>query len=56
MVEVGGIEPPSLDNQIKDTTCLVCLLRLSLSPPADRIEKAAAFNYSRPRLKGESKD
>jgi len=36
-VEVGGIEPPSLDRQIKVATCLVHLLNLNLHTPLDRI-------------------
>jgi len=43
MVEVGGIEPPSLSNQIKAATCLVSLLILILRTPVDRIAQEAAF-------------
>ena len=43
LVEVSGIEPESLDNQIEAATCLVCLLVLTFSAPVDRIGKDAAF-------------
>jgi len=63
MVEVGGVEPPSLSNPIKAATCppqnvadppfvvagLVCLLNLLPGTSADRISKAAAFkSFARP--------
>lgn len=52
MVEVGGIEPPSLSNRVKAATCLVYLLSLNLRAPVNRIAQAAAFKESRPDHKG----
>jgi len=46
LVEVGGIEPPSLSIQIKGAPCLVYPLRLLLSAPVNGIRQAAAFNVS----------
>jgi len=43
LVEVGGIEPPSLSIWIKVATCLVYLLCLILRTPLNRIAQAAAF-------------
>jgi len=43
MVEVRGIEPRSLNSQIKVATCLVFLLSLILKTPVDRIFQDAAF-------------
>jgi len=43
LVEVGGIEPPSLSNPIKAATCLVYSLRLILKTSINRIFQDAAF-------------
>jgi len=53
MVEVGGIEPPSLDRQIKATPCSAYHLRLDPGTPVSRIALAAAFFKAHPAIKGE---
>jgi len=52
LVEVGGIEPPSLSNLVKVATCLVYLLSLLPETPVNRILRAAAFSSSYPGEKG----
>jgi len=52
LVEVGGIAPPSLNNQIRAATCLVYLLRLFFGTPLNKITEAAAFLTSYPDTKG----
>jgi len=43
MVEVGGVEPPSLSNQIKVATCLAPHSKLKLATPAGQDVQVAAF-------------
>lgn len=43
MVEVGGIEPPSLSNPVKAATRLVYLLSLLLKASINRVLQAAAL-------------
>jgi len=43
VVEVGGIEPPSLSNQIKVATCLAPHFKLNFATPAGQDLQIAAF-------------
>jgi len=51
VVEVGGIAPPSLSNQIKVASCLVYLLRLIPMAPVNKIHRDASFCSLVPLLK-----
>jgi len=43
MVEVGGIEPPSLSNRVKAATCLALHFLLTFATPAGQDLQSAAF-------------
>jgi len=43
LVEVGGIEPPSLSNRIEAATCLAPHFKLTLATPAGQDLQIAAF-------------
>ena len=43
LVEVGGIEPPSLSNRVKVATCLAPHFKLTFATPAGQDLQIAAF-------------